>query len=155
MFIRGKQDSTLNAEMAALIDLSQDTVILEMSKLDMYYNKFHINNSDLIRVTYDPSDNNRTFNFSKFTLASSIINVDLSGKISLNSESDFTAEMSNIDIPSILQYAYNPKSVYAVKESQKFKTPISGKIRRISLYFKGFREDPKLQSGNEYRSHQV
>ncbi len=144
MFIRGKQDSTLNAEMAALIDLSQDTVILEMSKLDMYYNKFHINNSDLIRVTYDPTDNNRTFNFSKFTLASSIINVDLSGKISLNSESDFTAEMSNIDIPSILQYAYNPKSVYAVKESQKFKTPISGKIRRISLYFKGFREDPKF-----------
>jgi hypothetical protein len=144
MFIRGKQDSTLNAEMAGFIDLSQDTVILEMSKLDLYYNMFHINNSDPIRITYDPSDNNRTFNFNKFTLASRIINVDLSGKISLNSESDFTAEMSNIDIPSIVQYAYNPKSVYAVKESQKFKTPISGKIRRISLYFKGFREDPKL-----------
>ena len=69
---------------------------------------------------------------SKITLSSNIVKVDLHGRLSLNTESDFTAEVTNIDIPSVLQYAYNPKSVYAVKESQKFKSPISGKIRRIS-----------------------
>jgi hypothetical protein len=43
-----------------------------------------------------------------------------------------------------MQYVYDPKSVYAVKESEKFKTPLSGKIRRLSMYYKGTTEDPEL-----------
>jgi hypothetical protein len=43
-----------------------------------------------------------------------------------------------------LQYAYNPQSVYAVKESEKFKTPIRGKVRRLSFYYKGTMEAPAL-----------
>ena len=144
LFISGKQDSTIRAELSGKIDLSNDTVTLDISNMDLYYNKFNINNEDHIIVSYDPSDKEKTFNFGKFTLASNIINVDMSGDISLNGESDFTADFTNIDIPSVLQYAYDPKSVYAEKESEKFKTPVKGNIRRVSLYMKGFMDDPVL-----------
>ncbi len=142
--ISGKKDSTINALVSGYIDLSKDTVILDIGTLDMYYNKFRIYNDDTIHMAYIPHDSEKTFDFNKFTLSSKIVNVDLSGKISLNGESDFSADLTNIDIPSVLQYVYDPKSVYAEKESQKFKTPVKGKIRRVSMYYKGLISDPQF-----------
>lgn len=144
MFIKGKRDSTVYASLNGAIDLSQDTIVLDLSKLDLYYNKFHVQNSGPVVVSYDPSGSERTLSFQKFTLSSDILKVDMYGDVSLSSESNFTADITDIDIPSILQYAYDPKSVYAVKESQKFKSPLKGKIRRISMYMKGDLNDPKL-----------
>lgn len=142
--VSGRKDSTLSALVSGVIDLSQDSVQLKLDIADLYYNKFHIKNNDPVIVYYNPHDTERTLHFHKFTLGSSIVNVDLSGKISLSGESDFSADMTNIDIPSILQYVYDPQSVYAVRESQKFKTPVKGKVRRVSLYYKGFMDDPAL-----------
>lgn len=142
--ISGWKDSTLNASVNGFIDLSQDSVELTLDKVDLFYNKFHIVNRNPVIVFYNPHDTERTFFFHDFTLGSDIVDVDLAGKISISGESDFTADMTNIDIPSVLQYVYDPKSVYAVKESQKFKTPVKGKVRRVSLYYKGFIKDPEL-----------
>lgn len=150
-----KQDTTLKAELFGNINLAEDTVTLKISDLNINYNNLDIGNkipqgneneikSDPIIVSYDPASSERTLSFNKFTIFSRIVNVDLSGKISLSGESDFTAELSNIDIPSVMQYAYDPKSVYAQKESQKFKTPLKGKIRRVSMYMKGTMENPLL-----------
>jgi TamB, inner membrane protein subunit of TAM complex len=144
MYIKGKKDSTINAELAGTIDLSQDTIRLDMSKIDFFYNRFHIKNADPVVLGYDPSANEKTITFHKFALTSDIVSVDLHGDISLGGESNFTADFTNIDIPSVLQYVYDPKSVYAVKESQKFKSPLKGKIRRISMYMKGNFSDPQL-----------
>jgi hypothetical protein len=142
--IYGKRDTTINANIVGKIDLSQDSVYFDIDNLNFYYNKFNIKNNDHIHVTYNPADEERTFDFDKFTLSSSIVNVDLYGRYSISGNSDFTAELTNIDIPSLLQYAYNPQSVYAVKESEKFRTPVKGKVRRLSFYYKGTMEDPAL-----------
>ena len=142
--ISGRQDTTVNANLIGSIDLSKDTVGVNIKTFNISYHKFNIKNDDLIQIAYNPSSSERTFNFNKFTLSSSIINVDLSGRFSLSGGSDFAADFSSIDIPSMLQYAYDPKSVYAEKESEKFKTPLRGKIRRVSLYLKGTMDDPAL-----------
>lgn len=144
MFVSLKQDSTISATLVSNIDLSQDTVLMNISNLNLFYNKFNVKNADTVRISYNPSDSERTVNFNKFTLTSSIINVDVYGKISMSGESDLTADLTDIDIPSVMQYAYDPKSVYAQRESQKFKTPVRGKIRRVSLYYKGTIDDPLL-----------
>ncbi|MCI0449172.1 MAG: translocation/assembly module TamB [Chlorobi bacterium] len=142
--VNARQDTTLNASLSGVIDLSKDTVGLDINTLEVSYHRFNIKNPEMIQITYDPSRNERTFDFNKFSLSSSIVNVDLSGRFSLSGGNDFEADFSSIDLPSALQYAYNPKSVYAEKESEKFKTPLKGKIRRISFYVKGMIDDPLL-----------
>lgn len=154
IFLSAKQDTTLRAELSGNVNLTEDTVTLKVSDLNINYNTLDIGNripqgkneinADPIIVSYDPASSERTLSFNKFTIYSRIVNVDLSGKISLSGESDFTAELTNVDIPSVMQYAYDPKSVYAQKESQKFKTPLKGKIRRVSMYLKGTLDDPLL-----------
>lgn len=165
IYFAAKQDTTLKAELSGNINLAEDTVTMYIRNLNVEYNTLLIGNqnpsnsgktdsninlginevnADPIIVSYDPSSAEKTLSFNKFTIYSRVANVELSGKISLNGESDFTAELSNIDIPSVMQYAYDPKSVYAQKESQKFKTPLKGKIRRVSLYMKGTMENPML-----------
>lgn len=157
LFFSAKQDSTLRADLRGNIDLASEQVKMTVKDLRVMYNTMEIGNRRLADTTqridntpndiimiYDPADNEMTLNFSKFTLYSRIANVDLSGKISLKGESDFTAELTNIDIPTVMMYASDPKSVYAKNESQKFKTPLKGKIRRVSLYFKKTLDDPFL-----------
>ncbi len=160
VYMAAKQDTTLRANLTGVIDLSEEKINLNISNLSLYYNNLYMGNKqlsiedtilankevtgDAINISYNPADTERTLNFDKFTIFSRIVNVDLSGKMSFSGESDFTAELTNIDIPSMMQYAYDPKSVYAQKESQKFKTPVKGKIRRVSLYYKGTMEDPLL-----------
>src|SRR4030095_10754248 len=144
--IFGRQDTTINANIVGKIDLAQDSVYFDINSLNFYYKKFNIKNSEPIHIVYNPADEERTIDFDKFTLASSIINVDLKGRYSFSGNSDFAAELTNVDIPTLLQYIYNPQSVYAVKESEKFKTPLKGKIRRLSVYYKGTFGNPSLSA---------
>jgi hypothetical protein len=160
VYFSAKQDTTLRANLAGVIDLSAEKVNLNINNLSLYYNNLYIGNKqvngvdssinnnetrgDAINISYAPSDTERTIIFDKFTLFSRIVNIDVSGKISLSGQSDFTADLTNIDIPSMMQYIYDPKSVYAKKESQKFRTPVKGKIRRVSFYYKGTMEEPEL-----------
>ena len=139
-----RKDSTLSAGFTGKIDLTSDSVDIDISKLNLYYNKFILTNQNPVQITYNPASDERSFNFKQFTFVSNIVNINLSGKYSISGNSDLTADLKNIDIPSILQYAYDPQSVYAVKESGKFKTPLTGKIRRLSFYFKGTMESPEL-----------
>jgi len=142
--VYGKKDSTINANIAGSIDLLQDSVYIDFQTINFYYNKIYVKNSDSIHIVYNPADKERTLIFQKFTLESKLANVDLSGKYSISGNSDFTAELTNLDFPTLTQYSYDPQSVYAENESQKFKTPVKGKIRRVSMYFKGTMEDPTL-----------
>jgi len=141
---KAKKDTTINTHISGMIDLSKDIVNIGFNNIDFSYLKFNIRNDDTINITYNPADNERTFDFKSFTLSSNIIKANFYGKYSISGKSDFTADLTNIDIPSLLQYAYNPQSVYAVNESQKFKTPVTGKIRRVSLYLKETQENPVL-----------
>lgn len=144
MILYGKKDSTLSASIAGSIDMSQDSVFIDFDTINVYYNKINIKNSGPVHISYNPADMERTLSFHNFTLASKLANVDISGRYSISGNSDFTAELTNIDIPTLLQYSYDPQSVYAEKESKKFKTPVKGKIRRVSMYYKGSMEDPKM-----------
>ena len=141
---KAKKDTTVNAHVSGTIDLTNDIVKIGFNNMNFSYLKFNIKNDDTINITYDPMDGERTFDFKEFTLSSNIIKANFYGKYSISGTSDFTADLTNIDIPSLLQYTYNPKSVYAVSESEKFKTPVTGKIRRVSFYFEGTQENPKI-----------
>jgi hypothetical protein len=139
-----KQDTTVYAYLNGLIDLSKDSVVLDISRLDIDYNKLNIQNNENLIVTYKPNAEDKYINFNNFILKSDIFKIHSYGKISFNNESDFTTDITNIDIPNLITYLYNPKSVYETNDSRKYKSPVQGKIRRVSLYFKGTPIDPFL-----------
>ncbi|MCX7877594.1 MAG: hypothetical protein N2510_03015 [Ignavibacteria bacterium] len=142
--ISAAKDSSVKAVMEAGIDLSGDKVILKVDSLGVEYYKLNFNNDGKLIVTYENNLSERKFNFENFRLSGDLLNAELAGIISLNGESDFTAEATSVNIPKLFELVVDPNSVYSSKESEKFKTPLSGKIRRVTFFMKGSFENPQL-----------
>ncbi len=142
---KAKQDTTFSVAFNGAIDLSKDSVGFVMKNFKVFYNKFLVQNDGDIYMSYDPAVSERTFSFRRFRLASDLLKVDIEGKYSISGASDFSAEFDNIDIPKLLQYAYDPQSIYAAPGSKnEFRTPVNGDITRFLVTYKGTTDDPKL-----------
>lgn len=140
IFVHLGQDSSIRMTLDATIDLSKDKVTFTADTFDLKYYDLKLHNNGQLVISHEGKQKNRSFYFEKFSLSGEILNAELTGRISPDGESDFVAEASYVNIPEIIQFIYDPSRA----NYEKFKTPLSGYIRRLTLFMKGSLTEPEL-----------
>jgi len=138
-YASAKKDTLLSLAVNGNVDLTEDSINVIIPKITMLYNKVFVQNHDTLLFTYVPETGNNTIRFNKFNIAGDYLKVNLSGYYSVNTESDMTAEINDLDLPALLKFINNPRGRNDPETVANLNKEVllGGKIRRMSLNFKG------------------
>lgn len=136
-----KQDTTADVIVRGSTEFSSDSLRVNIDSLYLRYNIFNIGNAGNLVIKYDPNSLRRTFTFEKFNLSNEVLEMGVSGDLSINGENNLDVEAKNIRIGRIM----NMLTLRDTTSWRNWKaSPLYGIVRRLSLTYKGTYENPEV-----------
>ncbi len=136
-----KQDTTAEASITGFNTFSRDSLNINIDSLYLRYSNVWIGNDGGLTLKYDPAPSKRTFTFEKFNLSNDILNLGVSGDLSLSGASDLNVEATRIRIGRIM-------NMLTRQDTASWKnwksSPIYGIVRRLSVDYKGTFDNPEV-----------
>ncbi len=140
--IKGRQDSALVVNVKGKTEIFPEQIGIALDSLFFKYNKFIINNDGQLVLKYNTQSSDKSFLLEKFNIKNDLMNLNAAGKFSLKGESDLSLEAKGIKVAEILELLYPPDTTIDKRAVSRYKTPVTGDIRRVSITYKGSMEEP-------------
>ncbi len=114
---------------------------MNIDSLYLRYDIFNIGNAGNLVIKYDPTPSKRTFTFEKFNVTNDVLEMGVSGDLSINGESNLDVEAKRIRIGRIM-------NMFTTRDSASWHnykaSPLYGMVRRLSVTYKGTFENPLI-----------
>jgi len=134
--IRGKIDSNISFYTKGKTNITKGEYNFFIDSLNLSYFNYRFLNPEDLLFSYKPSTDTSLYNdilFKKFTLEDNNQKIDISGRYSIDGNSDLNIAASKISINKLLNHIYNNEEDL-----------IQGNVRKLYLNYTGTLESPNL-----------
>ena len=134
-----KQDTSADLVLKGKAEFLRDSLRVNLDSLYLRYENVWVGNDSLLVLKYDPAPRSRTVTFETFNLKNDILDLGLSGDLSLAGESKLDIEAKRIRVGRVV-------NMLTMKDTALWKnwksSPLYGFIRRLSIKYSGTFDNP-------------
>ncbi|RPI17816.1 MAG: hypothetical protein EHM58_07715 [Ignavibacteriae bacterium] len=143
--VKGRQDTAFVVNVKGSTNLAKEVIGVKLDSLFLKYNKFILNNDGQLVFKYNMNPDEQSITFDRFNIKNELMKLNAKGKFSMAGESDLNLDATGIKVAEILELLYPPDTSLDKTAESKYKTPVSGNIRRLSLVYKGDYTNPEVK----------